>query len=84
MTNTNVSDDSNTPTHTDVGRVGHSHRSQSLVLALSVDDAGVEEELQVRHQDTQVKGVVHAPSVDGKLVQPVDKVPGHVLSCKRT
>ena len=68
-------------THPDVGGGGHAQWSQTLVLALGVDDAGLKELLQVGHQHTHVKWVVHPPTVDGKLIQPMDEIPLKIFAC---
>lgn len=61
------------------GRVGQLDGPNFLVLAMRGEHCVVEELAQVRRHDLNVKGVVHSASIDGILIQAVDKLKGNIL-----
>ena len=60
---------------------GHTQGPQALVLALSVDDSRLKELSQVGHQHAQIKRVVNAAAIDGKLIQAMNKIPREIFAC---
>ena len=65
----------------DVCRGGHTQGPKALVLALSVDDSRLKELSQVGHQHAQIKRVVNTATIDGKLIQAMNKIPREIFAC---